>query len=129
MLILQLEVQSTLVRGSLVWDKPGEQPEIVFTDERSVPYRPGITTGHFVQTTMKALGELVDAVLMALHDAREKRAHERFPAGSTRRIMSYPRRGSSFRLARSRSTLENRRASPRTKSTSSLRPSEPSSCR
>jgi len=79
MLILTLEIQSTLVRGSLVWWKPDGTPEIVFSDERPVPYQPGIATGRFVQETIKSLGETVDAVLARFSAVRRERKREKFP--------------------------------------------------
>ncbi len=79
MLILTLEIQSTLVRGSLVWFKAGEAPEVIFSDERPVPYRPGIATGRFVQATVKALSESVDAVLARFSAVRRERKAEKFP--------------------------------------------------
>jgi len=79
MLILTLEIQSTLVRGSLVWFKAGAPPEIIFSDERSVPYQPDMTTGRFVQATVKALNESVDAVMERFSAARRERKPDGFP--------------------------------------------------
>ena len=79
MLILTLEIQSTLARGTLVWWKPDGTPEIAFSDERPVPYQPGIATGRFVQETVKALNETVDAALARLSVIRQERKEEKFP--------------------------------------------------
>ncbi len=79
-LILTIEVQSSMVRGSLVWLKSGAaKPEVLFIGLRDVPYRPGMKTGRFVQTTMQEVGEVIDAVLQRLYSLRSERAAEHIP--------------------------------------------------
>ncbi|MFA6432409.1 MAG: hypothetical protein WCV82_01125 [Candidatus Paceibacterota bacterium] len=77
--VLLLEVQSSVVRGSLFWFRPGLPPSILFSDSRIVPYKPQVGTVYFIKVTMKALTETLDANLRRLHDFRSEEAYLEMP--------------------------------------------------
>ena len=92
LLILTLEVQSSLVRSSLVWFKAEAKPEVLFVDSRDIPYRPGTTTGRFVEMTMEALGATIVAASKRAYDLRAERAADHIPSriGEVHYVLSSP---------------------------------------
>jgi len=62
-LILILDIQSSVVRASLVHMQGAEIPQIIFTYSKNVPYRPGTGSGRLVSVTVSAVKEIMGAVL------------------------------------------------------------------
>ncbi|MCX6715535.1 MAG: hypothetical protein NT077_00790 [Candidatus Taylorbacteria bacterium] len=70
-LILILEIQSSLVCGSLVLStgkNSGENPpRILFSQTLDVPYKPSATTTYYLNTTIRDLKGMIESLLCNLH--------------------------------------------------------------
>ena len=66
-LILILDVQTSIVRGSLCILTPGERPSIVFSHETPVEYNKDRGGNHLLETTIYAVKETIHAVLVNIH--------------------------------------------------------------
>lgn len=66
-LILILEVQSAMARGSLAYIRKGQSPHVVFTYLKNVPYKPGAGSAYLVKMTLRALTEIVSTLLEHHH--------------------------------------------------------------
>jgi len=77
--VLLMEVQSSMIRGSLIWLREGKLPEILFTDSRAVPYKAHADTSYFIKVNIRALGETVSAVAKHLYAFRKDPDHHEVP--------------------------------------------------
>ncbi|MBU6232099.1 MAG: hypothetical protein KGI45_03115 [Patescibacteria group bacterium] len=66
-LILILDVQSSVVRGSLCILKDGALPQVVFTYNASIPWKPHTDSNYLIKVTLRAIEESIDACLRDLH--------------------------------------------------------------
>lgn len=76
---LMIEIQSSLVRGSLVWVRKGVEPHIMFVDMRNVPHKADADTNYFVKVTVKALGETVAANTKKFISLKPQPGYETMP--------------------------------------------------
>lgn len=61
--ILLIEVQSSILRGSVIWLRNGQPPHILFTEGRMIPYKPQVGSLYLIKVTMKGLSDTIDASL------------------------------------------------------------------
>ncbi|MFA6314915.1 MAG: hypothetical protein WC648_00915 [Candidatus Paceibacterota bacterium] len=62
-LTLILDVQSSVIRGSLVLlDNIGSHPHVMFTYNANVPWKPHTDVAYLVKTTLKAIDETINAI-------------------------------------------------------------------
>src|SRR5579872_6693627 len=66
-LILILDVQSSIVRGSLVLTKDGALPNVIFTYNANIPWKPHTDSSYLIKVTLKAVAETLDACVRSLH--------------------------------------------------------------
>jgi hypothetical protein len=64
-LILLLEVQSSLVRGSLALMRTGH-PEILFTQTLDIEFMPGATSAYYIKITLESVSAMVESALRNL---------------------------------------------------------------
>jgi len=67
-IILILDVQSSVVRGSLVTMKEGTLPHVFFTYNADVPYKSDADSAYLIKTTLHAITVTIDAALRSIHD-------------------------------------------------------------
>lgn len=67
-LALSLEVQSSLVRGSVIWLRPDAAPKILFSDLVAIPYKSNVDTNYFVKLTSRAIHDTIDSVERHLYN-------------------------------------------------------------
>jgi hypothetical protein len=65
-LILMLDVQSSVIRGSLVIFGTGE-PRIVFTYNASIPFKPHTDSRYLIKMTLRAVSETITAIARSMH--------------------------------------------------------------
>ena len=75
-LILILDVQSSMVRGSLALIQVGKPIRIVFTYTKSIPYKPHAGSSYLIKSAIRAVRENVDA---ALQFVKSRKAEEGVP--------------------------------------------------
>jgi len=78
--MLILDVQSSLVRGSLVRLSAGTAPEIIFTHEQDIPYRPHGGSAYLIKVGLRAIEEAVGAALQCAALNRDSGAMARIEA-------------------------------------------------
>jgi hypothetical protein len=66
-LVLILDIQSSIVRASLVHMQPEKLPAIVYTYTKNIPYRQNSGSSHIVQVTLEALKEIMTGIQHFLH--------------------------------------------------------------
>lgn len=62
-LTLILDVQSSIVRGTLVHDHPEHKPRIIFTHSVGIAYKPHARSGYLVKAALAAIEETVSETL------------------------------------------------------------------
>lgn len=65
-LALLLDVQSSIVRGSLVNLKSKSNPIFIFTHAVPIPFKQDVNSGYLVKVTLRAINEVVETVLKEL---------------------------------------------------------------
>lgn len=72
-LILILDVQSSIVRGTLVrmMDK-GSKPLILYTRNAPIPYKPHARSGYLIKTAIKAIEDSIEDILIHMHARRSQ---------------------------------------------------------
>ncbi len=65
-LALLLDVQSSIVRGSLVNLKSGNNPTFIFTHAVPILFKPNVNSGYLVKVTLSAINEVIESVLREL---------------------------------------------------------------
>ena len=78
-LILMLEIQSSLVRGSLIWFRTGTSPVILSSDSRPIPYKQNSNSAYLVKTALKGLSEIIDAASRRSKVPSADKGHELLP--------------------------------------------------
>lgn len=66
-LILILDVQSSVVRGSLALLKKDDPPHVLYTYSTNIPWKPNTNSSYLIKVTLKAVAESSEAALRALH--------------------------------------------------------------
>ncbi len=66
-LVIVMDVQSSLVRGSLVMLKRGALPNVIFTYTASVPWKPHTDYNYLVKMTLRAVSETMNVCLRNFH--------------------------------------------------------------
>jgi|GEM_PF-517444 len=62
-LILMLDVQSSVVRGSLVLFRKTAEPHVLFTYNADMPYKETTSSAYLIKTTLQAVSETIQATL------------------------------------------------------------------
>jgi hypothetical protein len=65
--ILILDVQSSVVRGSLVVLKPQAVPHVLFSYNAAIPFKAHTDSSFLIKMTLRAVGETVDAAVRHIH--------------------------------------------------------------
>ncbi len=78
-LLLVLEIQSSMVRGSLVFCRTGEPAHIMLIEEVAIAFKPNAGTPYFVKMTMRSLREATDLILRKLHVMATDKKHPGLP--------------------------------------------------
>ncbi len=65
-LALLLDIQSSVVRGALVYYKPSAVPEFIYIHSTPIAYKANVTSSHLVQVTLHAVDETIDVILREL---------------------------------------------------------------
>lgn len=61
-LTLLIDVQSSIVRGSLVYLRQGAIPAVLYTRNVAIPYKPNGGSGYLIKTALRAVEEIVQAI-------------------------------------------------------------------
>jgi len=65
-LALLLDIQSSVVRGALVYFKPSAPPEFIYIHTTAIAFKKNIGSSHLVQVTLRAVNETIDVILQEL---------------------------------------------------------------
>lgn len=71
-LILILDVQSSVVRGSLAIHDPSQIPHIIFSYNAVIPWKSRTDSNYLVKTTLRAVSETVEACRRFIHISKGK---------------------------------------------------------
>ncbi len=71
-LCLILDIQSSIIRASLVHYPEGTIPHIVHTFSKNIPHRPGSGSGKIIQATLVVLREIMGAMYHFMNQTRHK---------------------------------------------------------
>ncbi len=74
-LILILDVQSSVVRGSLCIFNPKDRPHIIFSYEVPINYHIGKGSAHLIQKTTEVIGEIVHKALRSIQGKKVDGVH------------------------------------------------------
>jgi hypothetical protein len=66
--VLILDIQSSIVRGSLVYIKEVGKPSVLFTYSVPVPFKRNTNSSYLIKTTMRAITETNDAILRFVYN-------------------------------------------------------------
>lgn len=100
-LVLILDVQSSVVRGSVVklngakesatpsTDSQASSPQVLFTCNSNIPYKRGTDSNYLIKTTLKAIKDAVEASLRHLHSLSEVN-HKRLKITAVHYALSSP---------------------------------------
>jgi len=65
-LVLLLDIQSSVVRGALVYFKPSATPEFIYTHTAPITFKADVSSSHLVQVTLEAVNQTIDVILREL---------------------------------------------------------------
>jgi cell division ATPase FtsA len=73
-LTVLLDIQSSIVRGSLIVMVPGETPHVLCTESIEIRYKSDATSGYLIKMTLRSIGDVVSALVRHIkhHDPEEK---------------------------------------------------------
>lgn len=88
-LTLLIDVQSSVVRGSLVHLRPGAIPSVLYTRNVAIPYKPNGGSSYLIKMALRAVEEIVQAIRANLQsDATDENLPKRI--SSVHFILSSP---------------------------------------
>lgn len=74
-IVLVLDVQSSIVRGSLILIQKGTLPVVLFSYGSNIDYKVGNSDEYFIKSTLSSIKETIQASLRYLHLRRKDSAH------------------------------------------------------
>jgi len=89
--VLILDIQSSVVRGTLVSLRKGAIPLVHFTFNADIPYKPDTDSSYLIKTTLEAVNQTMENVNRYLYDSNKLRERKnRIKVGAVHYALSSP---------------------------------------